>query len=550
MLLAATQRSSLIAGAVLSVFVGGCGNDVPVNQARTSLPEETNVQAAPNASVVCSDERFCREVAEAEAAGLRHAAHTAPRFTAEGCSTSGSSAPICHCGDGDLGTIALGPPTGQCYARGRAGECLWDGGFASCQPEAARNKDVGEGPEPDPLCPLACAELERRFADDRARVHDARVVHASCDGPRCRSVLRVDDRCYVGGTLPNGQAYDCTLDPLAILEQHERAQPEPDAHATELAHFPYLPGTQGFVTLEATDPSTLFVRAQFVEAQVGAEPVREVLDPLEGLDDCGIFRGLPSPDFPSLNFFRVDEAVLHDGDQDLSIPLGASSSIFASYDRQIARPPRYGERYGFTVRGAAFDPPLTVQIELPERFELLSLPSTGQLGSGGWPLRWSGSGAAPLRVSLRLAERLADSSRELYTIDCLLQDDGEHTLPASLFARFSSGFVHASFTRSWRSVQGDHAKLLTVGEVGAFHQLAFGASCDRTDVRDACLRYADHLIAESERCGGGAPTVDAICPAYLATACGGCAEFFECKTRNVACGANGMHENAVCACAP
>jgi hypothetical protein len=129
------------------------------------------------------------------------------------------------------------------------------------------------------------------------------------------------------------------------------------------------------------------------------------------------------------------------------------------------------------------------------------------------------------------------AASESHWIDCLLEDDGAFTLPASLFdsmPRDSTAYVRAEREQAFVSEIGGRATLV-VGRVTAEHQLAFGEPCDGTDTVTACLEHAAALQALQESCGEELMPVELICPDYLAESCANCPAYFECLTENMSC---------------
>jgi len=66
--------------------------------------------------------------------------------------------------------------------------------------------------------------------------------------------------------------------------------------------------------------------------------------------------------------------------------------------------------------------------------------------------------------------------------------------------------------------------------------------CERPDVVEACLRYAEVRSAALEQCGVTVTeSLDEICPDFLAQACGACPERFDCLAANTACLGDGLY---------
>lgn len=116
-----------------------------------------------------------------------------------------------------------------------------------------------------------------------------------------------------------------------------------------------------------------------------------------------------------------------------------------------------------------------------------------------------------------------------------------------------SGIALAEINRESReAIESGDKKLLAIGSVNRTHHFALGPACERADVLTACQAYADHNRALIEQCGGGfEPPPDAeTCPAYLAEACAGCVEYYECMIENTRCEPGGLTHYSGCSCPP
>ena len=107
------------------------------------------------------------------------------------------------------GWIYLGPDGAGCFARGRAGDCLWD------------DSDVKACTRGDPTCPAACRELGTRFAADAAKSFDVAVRSSACREGSCRHVLRVENACYTERSIRSGRRFDCDLSDSEILDSED-----------------------------------------------------------------------------------------------------------------------------------------------------------------------------------------------------------------------------------------------------------------------------------------------------------------------------------------
>ena len=110
------------------------------------------------------------------------------------------------------GWIYIGPKGAGCFARGRAGDCLWDDTeFEPCS--------AG-----DPKCAGECEELQRRYAADAARSFKVEVRVSTCRAGSCRHVLRVENFCYTDRSIDSGGRFDCKLSDSDILDREDHAQ--------------------------------------------------------------------------------------------------------------------------------------------------------------------------------------------------------------------------------------------------------------------------------------------------------------------------------------
>jgi hypothetical protein len=310
---------------------------------------------------------------------------------------------------------------------------------------------------------------------------------------------------------------------------------------------PFAPGTDGFLLLAAR---TLFYgRARVAddfgssfylfEGSVEDELYGTILDPLEGIDDCGV--AFPSGEGASGGrpiFLRAESATLIDGDQGLAYESEITGlSMFLDLSAQGVEP-RFGETYAFRALGGDLAQPLAIDdLMLPEVLSIETFEALRTLEPRSYDLVWSGSGEEPLFVHIDVRQGEMYAASESHWIDCLLEDDGAFTLPASLFdsmPRDSTAYVRAEREQAFVSEIGGRATLV-VGRVTAEHQLAFGEPCDGTDTVTACLEHAAALQALQESCGEELMPVELICPDYLAESCANCPAYFECLTENMSC---------------
>jgi hypothetical protein len=294
------------------------------------------------------------------------------------------------------------------------------------------------------------------------------LVHARCDEGLCRRVLRIDDLCYVDQGYQTGNALDCSLGIEALLNMKEPtvAQPSAQPPSALLKPSAYVPGTLGLVEFGVTveqsgaerTPPHFYAGAQFFEL-TGEGPragYGEELDPLSGVDDCGIYRklGPAGQERASPQFFHIDNALLRDGDRVVPVTATvANNEWFSSYAADLSDlSPRYGGTYQFTAEAAKLGGSLTIPLVLPEPPLLSSLADVVQLGRAEWLLRWTGRGDTPLRLTMQIDARPDDLSDSTW-LECLLSDDGEHVIAKEWLLRLPAGFASASFVRERRSVE-------------------------------------------------------------------------------------------------
>jgi hypothetical protein len=504
----------------------------------------------------CLDRDECKASAEARAAELTQPSALVRSFASARCEQVGlvggaesRNGPACVCDTGDGGSINVGPAGGDCQVRGRAGSCLWQS-FEGCDRHDATS------------CNAVCSELERRFADDAAHRFDAKVVYYDCKGQGCRSVLSIDGRCTPAVAVGSGKSYDCALGGAGILDQYEQEQGASMEPPREAFGRPtvYEPGTQGFVQLTVQSEAwgagagEVYVGAvaQFCTTDTDSSYRGQVLDPLEGNDDCGVVRG-GQWSGSSQDFFQVTEAKLTLDAQSYVFELAPGSSRdFANYFAPAAlhsAGPSYGASYRFSARGGELSAPLDVPVRLPEALSVPALENAVRLPQQALRLSWTGRGKAPLRLTLSVEPTLRDLL-EPTEVECLMQDDGEFEIPADVLAKAGSGLVSARFTRDARSVETSGTqRLLSWGRVETTYHFALGERCQRDEVLDACKRFAEHQSEVYRACGvAPVPSLESTCPAYLAESCGGCAEYFECRIKDLACTASGLVNSTFCSC--
>jgi len=540
-----------IAFCFLGLLVGtacGSGTSAPQGSGQTG-----SIGPEPNECKAAGD---CAERHAAELAVLNQPASGSTRFDGAACVqlgvVGGPSGPACECRvAGSDGMLAIGPVGVDCYVTGRGGDCLWRGDdFDGCVLE---DTDA---------CTEICKGLEQRLAEDAAKTFDATLEYSSCEGQECHSVVRIGERCYADGSYREPRDYDCALGGKAILAAHER-----DAHPPEKPLIPetrssYVAGTDGFVRLISSRSfvggserySGFGADAQF--ANISGSPggrYGDVIDPLEGLDDCGVAKESTGGAAPNIDWYDAARVILKDGAVGRPLTLSSAShddfyQYIAELDAQGAEP-RYGESYGVEVEGGTFGSAFSSDaLRLPPDLVINELEQSSHFAREDLRLTWSGQGEAPLYLSLWVSKSPGDLA-SAYQIECLLKDDGEFVIPAQVLRAAPSGFATATFTREDRHIEqsGSHS-LLLVGSVEVSHQFALGPTCDHADVATACATSAQSVRAAYQDCNLTPPTLAELCPDFLATSCDSCPEYFDCVAQTTRCTEQGFSLASGCSC--
>jgi hypothetical protein len=465
------------------------------------------------------------------------------------------SGSACNCQQAELGAVrAVGPVGLGCYVLGRGGDCLWgDGEFQGCDVNAPS------------ACEDVCAELELRQEADAARSFQAELVYSACgqgEQDDCQSVVSIDGRCYANRDYDAAHGYDCALGASAILEQHAADTALPQQTLIPDGTSSYLPGTNGMLQLTtATEywgtsagPTGFGVYAQFFDVEGESGQFGEVLDPLDGVDDCGVIRSSFTGVGPRLRLLSVAQATFHDQGQQYSLEeFRSSSDSYYSYLFDLSAAgvvPRPGGRYGFSASGGSFAANIElVDIELPEALSFPDLASTTHLDRGAIGLTWTGRGAAPLRLSLQIEPKLGDFS-DPYTVECLMADDGAFNIPASVLESAPDGVATALFRREQREVVRSGGKSIqTISGHWVTHRFWLGPVCDGSAVMAACQRSAAEIRARYAECSDvPPPSLGSLCPDYLTQSCNGCREYFECRGDATRCESGGLTSVSGCAC--
>lgn len=502
----------------------------------------------------CNAPVDCAEEVDSELA--RFAPTTNPyRFDGAECTSvgvvGGPSGATCVCSiAGSDGSLDVGPVGLDCYRFGRGGDCLWPGDeFDGCDLNDASS------------CDATCQELERRLDEDAARSFEATSVHVECKDHECKTVVEVEGRCFAEASYTSGRAYDCSLDGDAILELERAAGLPPEQDERPETRSPYVAGTNGMVQLVASRrfagryayPLGFGAMAQFAHIQGGNTAFGEEVDPLEGLDDCGVFASSGTGAAGNVDFYDAAEVRLLDAGAARPFELaGASNGDFYSYVLDLESvEPRFGESYGVHVSGgsfgAAFDSP--AGLHLPAALSIPELEATSHFEQADLELTWTGSGDQPLYIHMLVNPTLTGFFSN-YEMICTVKDDGAFTIPAAALAAMPAGFASVTFDRDDRRIieSGEHS-LLLYGSVQVTHQLALGPICEEDSaVQQACQAMAEKVVAEFEACDVPAPPLAELCPDFLSNACNTCVEYFECAAGQTACTDQGLTSAVSCSC--
>lgn len=466
--------------------------------------------------------------------------------------SSGHRGPSCVCYLSGGGARALGPAGVDCFVYGRGGDCLAPGpDFAGC--------DVN-----DPTsCDEACAELEPALEADAARTFEASSFYQACENQLCQTVIELDGRCFPEQSYQSGRSYDCALGAEAILAAEREARQAPNHEALPETRSPYVAGTDGFVKLvvvqsyvgpEASPPS-FGVGAQFAEIAPGEKAsFGTILDPLEGVDDCGVFQGGGAGVGTAIMFHEAAEVSLLDAGKRWPLERSvAANELFTSYGLELdleSTPPRYGERYGVHVEGGWFGEGFDSAdgLRLPEALEVSTLSTAEHLAQDELALAWTGRGEEPLYLHV-IAGREWNGTFESVQLECLMRDDGAFTIPASVLQAMPAGFASVTIERRQRDVvtSGAHSLVLE-GVVYSSHRLALGPTCENAAALDACFAGAERVSAAYSECGLEAPLLGAQCPRFLATSCSICPEYFDCVAEGTRCTDEGFTTPGSCIC--
>jgi hypothetical protein len=543
-------------------------------------PRDPGAEAAPAVPEIswqygyelsgCSSDAQCDSAAAWYARALAEPAPVHVTFDASECATGNTSrgtrdriaGSFCVC-TGDVGSMVIGPVGAGCFIASRSGSCLWDDTeFAGCD-VSLPNSCVG-----------VCDELQARLARDEAATVAATPLGGGCDRQAgvCDAVVQVggcDDCCYdfraagaLGvGTNATAIAHDCSLGVAGVIAESRAAWTEP------VEPIPFFsldepsrpPGASKIFRLavEEVAPEVAWMRRErpprFSALAEAYDPpydvvwIGVVLDPFEGVDDCGVFR-LGSGDIrggrgegtriPSWSLVDGPERHAYDDPTDVGV---------LNLDAQGVEP-RFGGSYGVLVPSTG-DGQVTLEgLRLPEALTVPASPSPLQ-PPGELALTWTGSGADPLRI---LLTRHADAvTRGLdYYVACEVADDGAFTIPAAALELVPLGPVDVELQRRHRELLPlGTERVYAEGTVTARSRLVIDTACDDPAVAAACSAYAEVARATQAECGLEPTPIDLMCPPASLQACTSCPESYACGARRQACGGLGFESALVdCSC--
>lgn len=495
----------------------------------------------------CLEDLECRDKYEAQLEALSQPAPRTLEVTASRCEPLGVSFDFesvqgnaCYCDTADGGQLTLGPVGVGCYLIGRDGSCIFgDADYAACD-----TLDTS-------TCDAVCEEAAARVEADSNRPIATELLLAECRASNCAAVVSVNGRCYINNEYGIGRERDCALGAEAILEASDAANTPPELTPEREDNLSYAPSTSATLNLGVMHDwygSELVYQgfgasAQFFETieGVGSQSV-DVIDPLEGIDDCGVSRMGSFGAAPELVFLDVDRVVVRDGAAEHAFDEFAPGAGFYSYGLDLAAvgvTPRHDGGYGFAASGGGFGASIELGVVLPEDLSIPALEHQTRFERGALDLTWTGRGAAPLRLSLLIATSPGQFSS--YRVECRLEDDGAFTLPSAVLEAVPEGEVLASFSRVNRQVQRSGGKSIqTVAAVSVNHRFALGPACDGAASMAACQASAQVLDAAYEACGVEPVPRATLCPDYISESCTACPEYFECVARTTACSDAGL----------
>lgn len=557
---------------------GKAGSPEPGAPSEPGPARDADVPAVPEISwqygselAGCSSDAQCDSAAAWYARAIAQPGPARVTFDGSECATGNTSrgtrdsiaGSFCVC-TGDVGSMVIGPVGAGCFIASRSGSCLWDDSeFAGCDFSL-----------PD-SCVGVCDELQARLGRDEAATVEATPLGGGCDPQAgvCDVVLQVGsctDCCYhfraagAVGVSSNGTAiaHDCSLGVAGVIAEDRAAWTEP------LEPIPFFsldepsrpPGASKIFQLavEEVAPEVAWTRREraprFSALAEAYDPPYDVvwtgvvLDPFEGLDDCGVFRlsnvGVTGGRGEGT---LIPSWSLVDGAERQAFSDRSDFGVLNLDARGVA--PRFGGSYGVLVPSMGDGQVALEGLRLPEALTLPALSPLRREPPGELTLTWTGSGADPLRI---LLTRRADAvTRGLdYYVACEVTDDGTFTIPAAALQHVPLGPVDVELQRRHRELLPlGSEQVYAEGTVTARSKLIIDATCDEPAVAAACSAYAEVARASQAECGEEPSPLELMCPPASLEACTSCPESYACGARRQVCGGLGFESALVdCSC--
>ncbi|MDC0668049.1 hypothetical protein [Nannocystis radixulma] len=373
-----------------------------------------------------------------------------------------------------------------------------------------------------------------------------------------------------GSTVPTGEAptepgqtssTSQGQDTSAESTTNDTTGPGPTEEEIPSDPGPYLPGIDGFLIVEELRSfagSTMIdggagARAQFFTA-AGAQGFMTglVLDPFEGVEDCGVFvfdtDGVGGGD--DITFLGADEVHVEVAGAMLTMEHGSDPFYhWLGFDPQDDPAP--GSRFAFEVRGGLVgDADLPGPVMPPEL--LFTAPDFGApIGRGDLTLQWTGTGTEPLDLRLDIRDS-PQGSRQWTEIRCRMTDDGSFTIPAAVLAAVPvDGFASIYVQRHIDEEQTDNGSTYLARGTSALDiHAGFGDACDSPpDNMTACAAAAEQINAVREACGLLPDPLANQCPTFLADLCVDCTGYYACVAAGWSCEPDGLHtDTGSCQC--
>lgn len=316
---------------------------------------------------------------------------------------------------------------------------------------------------------------------------------------------------------------------------------------------PYLPGIDGVLVVEETHSfagGTLIYGGAFAWAQFFNAPgaqgfmTGDVLDPFEGVEDCGVnvfdVDGVGGSD--DVMFLGADEVRVEVAGAMRTLEHGADPFYhWFSIDPQDDPAP--GTRLAFEVRGGLVGDADLPGPVVPPALSFSAPDFDAPIGRDDLSLQWTGTADAPLDLKLVISE-IPVGARQWTEIHCRMTDDGAFTIPAAVLAAVPvDGFAWIYVQRHLDEEQSDNDRTyLARGTSAVEIRAGFGEACDSPpDNMAACTAAAAQINTVLEACGLQPDPIAAQCPAFLAELCVDCTGYYACVAAGWSCQPDGLH---------